>query len=147
MTLAVLYAFGAMTCYAVLGVLHKVADRIDCRPTQINCLLFGWSALIAGLTLIVNRQAVHAPAGVWSIAIPCGACAATAILLFQIGVRYGKIATSWLLVNLSAAIPILISIIVYGERLSVRKATAIIAMLAAIILLWQDRRKHQEEHA
>ena len=41
--------------------------------------------------------------------------AAIALWLFQRGLRYGRIATSWLLINLSSAVPTALSVIVYHE--------------------------------
>lgn len=136
-----------MACFMTLGLFHKLADRKQCRPTHINIFLFGWSALIGLTALAVRGKAVIPPGGdwgqVWAIALPSGACAATAILLFQIGVRYGKIATSWLIVNLSGAVPILVSVVLYGEHVDLRKLIALAAMLASLILLWLEKRAQE----
>ena len=140
---AIIFAFGAMTAFGILGLLHKQADRSRCRPRQINLLLFAWSAVFSGCSLLVRGEHLGVPHKVWAIAIPSGVSAATAILLFQIGVRYGRIAASWLIVNLSAAVPILISIIVYGEKVGMRQAIALFAMLASIVLLWLERRQYE----
>ena len=85
------YAFGAMIAFMLLGTLHKAADRANCRPQQINLLLFAWSTLLSFAALQFRGESASMPATVWYIAIPSGTGAATAILLFQIGVRYGKI--------------------------------------------------------
>jgi EamA domain-containing membrane protein RarD len=142
---AIVFAFGAMTAFAVLGLLHKQADRSRCRPRQINVLLFAWSALFAACSLFLRGQSLVAvPVKVWAIAIPSGVCAATAILLFQIGVRYGKIAASWLIVNLSSGIPILISILVYRETVGVKQGIALLAMFVSLVLLWLERRQSEK---
>lgn len=143
---AIIFAFGAMTAFGILGLLHKQADRSHCRPRQINLLLFAWSALFSACSLFLRGQHLAVPAKVWAIAIPSGVCAATAILLFQIGVRYGRIAASWLIVNLSAGIPIVISILIYKEKVGAKQAIALVAMLLSIFLLWLERR-HMEEDA
>ncbi len=138
---SIVFAFGAMAAFAVLGLLHKQADRSHCRPRQINLQLFAWSALFSACSLVLHGQNLAVPARVWAIAIPSGICAATAILLFQIGVRYGRIAASWLIVNLSSAIPILVSILIYKERVGAKQAIALGAMLLSIFLLWLERRQ------
>lgn len=135
-----MYAFAAMAMIVVLGLLHKHADRRDCRPEQINLLLFGWSALMGLVSLAAAGESPAAPLKVWQVALPCGIFAAAAVLMFQIGVRQGLIATSWLVINLSAAIPVAVSVAWYGERVSSRQAMALVAMIAALILLWLDRR-------
>ncbi len=133
-----------MAAYVVLGLLHKQADRAGCRPKQINILLFGWSALFSVILLMARGESVAVPLNVWVIALPSGVCAATAILLFQIGVREGKIATSWLIINLSAAIPILISLILYREKVGAKQLVAVTAMFAALILLWLERKQAEK---
>ncbi|MBV6433318.1 MAG: hypothetical protein IANPNBLG_03496 [Bryobacteraceae bacterium] len=143
MPAAILFAFGAMGCYVVLGLLHKAADKANCRPAQINIFLFGWSALFALFAMIAAGHYPAPPAAVWRIAIPSGACGATAIFLFQTGVRRGKIATSWLIINLSAAIPVFISIFFYGEHVSPGKLGALAAMLVSLILLWVEKRTRE----
>lgn len=135
-----MYAFAAMAMIVVLGLLHKHADRRDCRPEQINLLLFAWSALLGLVSLAGAGQSLAVPMKVWQVALPCGMFAAAAVLMFQIGVRKGLIATSWLVINLSAAIPVAISVAWYGERVSARQALALVAMIAALLLLWLDRR-------
>ena len=144
MSPAILFAFGAMAAYVVLGLLHKKADRAGCRPTQINLLLFGFSAIFSLLLLIKRGESLVVPGNVWAIAAPSGACAATAILLFQIGVRVGKIATSWLIINLSGAIPILISLVLYKEKVGAKQFVALAAMFAALILLWLERKQSEK---
>lgn len=141
------YAFGAMIAFMMLGTLHKVADRLKCRPQQINLLLFAWSTLLSFTALYFRAESLSIPAEVWTIALPSGVCAATAILLFQIGIRYGKIATSWLIVNLSAGVPVLVSLFLYGEKIEGKKTLALVAMVAALILLWIERRKQEDGSA
>jgi EamA domain-containing membrane protein RarD len=137
------YAFGAMIAFMMLGTLHKAADRAGCRPSQVNLLLFAWSTLLSFAALLAKGGSPAMPAQVWYIAIPSGICAATAILLFQIGVRHGKIATSWLIVNLSAGVPVIASLLIYGEQVSARKAVALVTMVAALVLLWLDKRQKE----
>jgi EamA domain-containing membrane protein RarD len=75
------------------------------------------------------------------IALPFGGCAAAALWLFQRGLRYGRIATSWLLINLSAAIPTFLSVVVYREPLSLRKVSVLLLIMASLVLLWWDRKQ------
>jgi drug/metabolite transporter (DMT)-like permease len=75
------------------------------------------------------------------IALPFGASAAAALWLFQRGLRYGRIATSWLLINLSAAIPTALSVVVYHEPLNLRKAGVLLLIVVSLLLLWWDRKQ------
>ena len=61
--------------------------------------------------------------------------------------RYGRISTSWLLINLSAAIPTVLSIVVYKEALSLRRALVLLMIVGSLLLLWWDRRKDSMKEA
>jgi EamA domain-containing membrane protein RarD len=75
------------------------------------------------------------------IAVPFGAAAAAALWLFQRGLRYGRIATSWLVINLSAAVPTVLSVVVYHEPLNQRKALVLLLIVVSLVLLWWDRKQ------
>lgn len=72
-------------------------------------------------------------------ALICGAIALCALWAFQEGLKHGKIATSWLIINLSAAIPTIGSILIYREPISLRKAGILGLIVVAIVLVWLDR--------
>src|SRR5437868_13359964 len=109
--LHLLLAVGSL---GMLGVLHKVADHRRCRPQAINLLLFFWASLLLAVTAAIRSgpAAVFAlPGRVLAIGAICGMCAGLAILNFQHAVRFGKISTSWLLINLSMVVPTALSIL------------------------------------
>jgi multidrug transporter EmrE-like cation transporter len=64
---------------------------------------------------------------------------------FQLGLRHGHIASSWLLINLSAGIPTILSIIFYSEPLNARKFVVFLLVIASMLLLWWDRRERTGE--
>src|SRR5262245_47388620 len=102
----------AVLCFCGLGLLHKVADFQKCRPSFINAYLFFWACLFMTVYTFSIGVSIKAPARVTGVAIVCGLCASVAILAFQIGIRFGKISTSWLIINLSTAVPTVLSIII-----------------------------------
>jgi EamA domain-containing membrane protein RarD len=79
------------------------------------------------------------------IALPFGASAAIALWLFQRGLRYGRIATSWLLINLSSAVPTALSVIIYHEPLTLKKASVLVLIVVSLLLLWWDRKQDREK--
>ena len=93
----------------------------------------------------VGPAAAVLPLPALLVAALCGTCATLAILNFQHAVRYGKISTSWLLINLSTAVPTVLSIVVYREHVSVKRAFGLGLATIALFLLWYERR--QEERA
>ncbi len=137
----------AVVALGSLGILHKVADFRQCRPQAINLFLF-LGAAVAMWTVCFFRfgsTAIGAipplAAGVGAV---CGFLASLAILNFQHGVHFGKISTSWLIINLSAAVPTVLSIVIYHERLGARRILGLALSVIALLMLWLERRREEE---
>src|SRR5437667_12062542 len=69
-------------------------------------------------------------------ALLCGAIALCALWAFQEGLKHGKIATSWLIINLSSAIPTLGSSLLYKAPINLQKAGMLALIVVPIVLLW-----------
>lgn len=147
-SLGYLYLLLALLSAAGLGIAHKLADLRKCRPAAVNVTLFLTASLLLwGYTLffkVMGQSAdlfppFHAKAVV--VAVICGTFASFGILTFQIGVRYGRITTSWLVVNLSTLLPALLSLIVYREWQNLRwqHPVTLLLVILSIVLLWRDR--------
>jgi len=135
--LVALFSFGAM------GIVHKIGDRRACDPLQIALFTMTTAFVFTAFYVVVSSPVsldLWKPA-IPLIALPFGASAAAALWLFQRGLRYGRIATSWLLINLSAAIPTVLSVVVYREPMSPRKLGVLLLVLASLMLLWWDRKQ------
>jgi drug/metabolite transporter (DMT)-like permease len=129
--------------FASMGVIHKLGDRYTCNALNIALFTMATSCV---LSLIYAAISQPASLSSWNpraplIALPFGASAAAALWLFQRGLRYGRIATSWLLINLSAAIPTALSVVVYHEPLNLRKAGVLLLIVVSLLLLWWDRKQ------
>jgi drug/metabolite transporter (DMT)-like permease len=141
------YLILAVCALGLLGVLHKVADFRRCRAEAINLFLFlgaavaMWTASVVTLGTTPVRALPPIAIG---IGVVCGLLASTAILNFQRGVRYGKISTSWLIVNLSTALPSVLSIVMYHERLGARRTAGLGLAVVALLLLWLERRREED---
>jgi EamA domain-containing membrane protein RarD len=130
--------------FSTLGVFHKIADVKNCRPAAVNALIYCWSLLFAILVVtMIQTSSPAAPVPVIAIALPFGVSASIAILAFQAGIRHGSIATSWLAINLSAGIPTIASIMIYGESLTTRKTVALLLIPVSMALLWIDKRREE----
>jgi drug/metabolite transporter (DMT)-like permease len=130
-----LLAFGS------LGIFHKVADHPACRPKMIALILLFWGGVLTTVyTSFFSAKGLEFPARVLLIGCCGGTLAALALFFFQTGLRYGKISTSWLLLNLATSVPILLSIFLFGERLNYGKAAGILLVLAAILMMWWDKK-------
>jgi EamA domain-containing membrane protein RarD len=138
------YMLLGLLSFGMLGILHKLADVKGSRPSAINALLAGSSLLFVFLFVIFGTPAgLAVPSRVAWIALPFGVAASLAILAFQAGVKHGPIATSWLAINLSAGIPTVASILIYGEPVGVGKALALVLIPVSMFLLWKDKKEQE----
>lgn len=140
MTEGFIYALLGLLGFGSLGVFHKLADTLHCRPAPVNALLYGWSLAFAAALIVLRGEELHTPAGVATLALPFGISASIAILAFQAGIRHGDIATSWLAINLSSGLPTIASILLYHEPVGLQRAVALFLIPVSMALLWKDKR-------
>lgn len=131
----------AVICFSGLGVLHKVADFQKCAPPAINAYLFFWAGLFTTTCVFSLNVSFAIPGEGAGVAVACGLCASIAILAFQTGVRFGNM----LVINLSTAVPTILSIFFYRENVGLRRGTALVAIVFSLILLWQDKNMEATE--
>jgi drug/metabolite transporter (DMT)-like permease len=90
------------------------------------------------VAVIGGQGGYRIPAPAFYVAISCGTIALFALWSFQEGLKRGKIATSWLIINLSSVIPTLGSIVIYHEPVNLKKLLIIGLIFVAIVLIWKD---------
>ena len=142
MTTSYLFMAIGLISFAAMGVIHKIGDRCDARPLPIALYALVTAGLLSALRVwwTHSLSAGPAPPRILLVAIPFGASAALALWFFQTGLRHGSIATSWLLINLSAGVPTVLSIVFYREPVGWKKALVLVLVLISLLLLWWDRR-------
>jgi drug/metabolite transporter (DMT)-like permease len=141
MSIGYLFLLGSLIGFGGLGIFHKVADHPDCRPKFIALSLLFWGCILTLLyTLFFEPKGLHFPSKVLLIGAGGGLFSSSALFVFQTGLKYGKISTSWLVLNLSMSLPILISLLFFDEKLNWIKVAGIALVLCAILLLWRDKK-------
>jgi drug/metabolite transporter (DMT)-like permease len=141
MTTGHLFLVGSLLGFGLLGIFHKVADHPSCRPRVIALILLFWAGVLTALyTAFNDPHGLHFPPKVIAIGALGGLCSSMALFTFQTGLKHGKISTSWLIINLSMSLPIVISIFVFSEKLNVSKLVGILLVLTAIVLMWKDKK-------
>jgi EamA domain-containing membrane protein RarD len=136
-----------LVSFAAMGVIHKLGDRLKCNALNIALFTMATSCVFSLIFAAISQRASLSS---WNlsvplIAVPFGAAAAVALWLFQRGLRYGRIATSWLLINLSAGVPTVLSVVVYHEPLSPRKILVLLLIVLSLALLWWDRKQDMDK--
>jgi drug/metabolite transporter (DMT)-like permease len=127
----------ALLSLSGLGICHKVADFRRCRPSAISVMLF-----VGAATVVWGYTILHTLTRAVAVAAICGACAGIAILAFQVGVRYGRISTSWLVINLSTIVPAALSLLVYKEwkaGIKWQQLAGLVLVVLSVFLLWRDK--------
>ena len=146
MTSPYLFLLLAVSSFGMLGILHKVADHRGCKPEAANLFLFFGAAVLMSSYAFTRGEmmSVHAlPAAAWLMPAVCGVLTSLAILSFQRGIRFGKISTSWLVINLSTVLPTILSILIYKEVVNIRRGAGLMLACVAIGLLWMERRQDE----
>ena len=141
MSIGYLFLLGSLVGFGGLGIFHKVADHPDCRPRLIALSLLFWGCVLTLLyTVVFEAKGLHFSSKVLLIGAAGGLFSSSALFVFQTGLKYGKISTSWLVLNLSMSLPILISLFFFNEKVNWIKCAGIVLVLCAIVMLWRDKK-------
>lgn len=144
MTLGYFYILLSLSSFGLIGIVAKFADMKQCRPSAVYAAAYGWAVAFSALLIIAVRNAnFHTPPTIYFIALPFGVLSALGGIVFMAGIRYGKISTSWLIINLSAAIPAAGSLVFYHEPVSPRKVTVLVLAAVSVFLLWKDKQAEE----
>ena len=134
------YMILSLTSFGLIAICAKLADLRGCKPVPVFTLAYAWCALFGAAFVALFRGAdFKVPVTIYAIAIPFGIASVIGGMVFLEGVRYGKISTSWLIINLSAAIPAIGSVVLYHEHVNARKIAVVVLAVIAIFLLWKDK--------
>ena len=142
MALGYLLLFSSIVAFGLLGIFHKVADHPNCRPKMTALLLHCWGGILAVIyTLSFDDRGLNVPDRVWVIGSCTGLVASLTLFAFQTALKYGKISTSWLIINLTGIVPVLMSLIIFKESLNPSKQVAILLVFVAMVMLWLDKKR------
>ena len=133
-----LLVFWSLFSYGALGICHKLAERKGCRPQPLTTMLF-FSAFLSMNVFILTGKGYAIPTPALLTAVIGGTIGLGALWVFQAGIKHGKIATSWLIINLSSAIPTIGSVIFYHEPVTLKKVLILGLIAVAMVLVWIDR--------
>jgi drug/metabolite transporter (DMT)-like permease len=147
MTTSYLFMAIGLLSFAAMGIVHKIGDRFDARPLPIALYALISAGLLSALRVLWTHavSTTTLPPAILLIAIPFGSSAGLALWFFQRGLRDGSIATSWLLINLSAGVPTVLSVVFYREAVGWKKIMVLLLIVISLLLLWWDRRGRMQE--
>lgn len=134
-----LCALGAIA-FGLLGCVSKMAERRNCNAVALVVSVFGWATLLTLLRATGAGSGFQLPWKGAIVAAACGICAVAAYFAFQTSIRLGKVTIGWLMMNLSAGVPALVSIWLYNEKLTLLKTSALLLAGASVFLLFWGHR-------
>jgi len=135
--MGLLFCFLGALSFGLLGTALKAAERRNANASGLVVAAYAWPALVMMVRTLLLRPWSHVPGRVFLIAVIFGTCAAVASWAFQVSIRVGKVTVGWLMMNLSAGVPVVVSIWMYHEQLTPLKVAAfVLAIVSVFFLFW-----------
>jgi drug/metabolite transporter (DMT)-like permease len=145
MSTAMLMCFCGALSFGLLATVSKIAERKKCNTSALVVWVFAWAALFMLGQSLRMADSFQMTWQVILLAIGLGVCAAVAYLAFQTSITQGKVTIGWLMMNLSAGVPAVVSIWLYGEKLTLLKSIAFSLALVSLLCLFQGNRLESKE--
>ena len=133
--MGMLFCFLGAISFGLLGSALKAAERRKANAAGLVISAYAWPALIMLVRTLLLKSGDHVPTSVYVIAVVFGICTAVASLAFQVSISIGKVTVGWLMMNLSAGVPVVVSIWMYHEKLTTLKVVAFGLVLVSIFFL------------
>ena len=134
--MGLLSCFLGAISFGLLGSALKAAERRGANASGLVISSYGWPALFMLVRTLLLKSGGHIPAKVFVIAVIFGICAAVASLAFQVSIGMGKVTVGWLMMNLSAGVPVVVSIWKYNEQITRLKLVAFGLVLVSVFFLF-----------
>jgi drug/metabolite transporter (DMT)-like permease len=137
---------GALS-FGLLGCASKGAERRNCQTAAFIVMVYVWALLVMLIRTVAGPTHISLPLKAVAVAIGCGACSAIAYYAFQFSIGFGKVAVGWLMMNVSAAIPAIVSLFVYGEKLTRLKIFAFGLAAVSLGFIYLGRRAEMPQES
>ena len=131
--------------FGLLGCASKMAERKRCNASALVLWMIVWATLFMLVRWLTQAHKVHVGWAVIALAFGFGLMATIAYFAFQRSIEFGKVTVGWLFMNLSAGIPALVSMWLYGEKLTPLKSLAFCLALVSLFCLFQGNRLEARE--
>lgn len=127
----------AVIAFAVLGVTYKLSDRLACHKQHVNFCMFLTASVAILAWGVLTRQLQLSERAV-ILGLVMGLICYGSVVTFRHAAALGRISTSWTIINLALVLPVLASILVWGEMPSPKHCVGLALTLCAIVLLGID---------
>lgn len=134
--MGLLFCFLGALSFGLLACVSKLAERRNSNASGLVVSAFGWATLIMLIRTASLTSNGGVPPKIIVAAVGFGVCAAVAYLAFQTSIGIGKVTVAWLMMNLSAGVPAIVSIWKYKEKLTTLKLAAFALVLVSVLCLF-----------
>jgi uncharacterized membrane protein len=132
-----LYLAVAVVCFALTAMLYKLALHRGCDREALMVAERITMVLLLAVFILLHEN-FHFSRAVVGFGILGGSLLFISRISLLYSFKYGKVSTSWTVVSLSTAIPVLASIFFWKESPDVRKTIGLLLVPVAIILLREN---------
>lgn len=144
MNSGILICFVGTLSFGLLGCASKAAERKKCQTSALVVMIYVWATLVMLIRSAGVPSPLSLPLKAVAVAAACGICSALAYYAFQFSIGFGKVSVGWLMMNISSAIPAMVSLFVYGEKLTRLKVLAFCLVLISLYLIFRGRRAEMQ---
>ena len=128
---------------AVFALSYKVAVHKNCNLQVVNAWMYVGGFLTMLAFLLIKGHFIYHPMAV-ILAASSGILSFTATLTFFLHINEGQLSVSWTVISLSAAFPVLASILIWHEQPSPKQIIGLILVVAALILFGRKEINNSE---
>ena len=133
----------ALVFYSILGFLYKMIIHANCRIR--NTLFAGFAcALFLSAILYLFFRSPFNPR-VLLIGVIGGTSLYAAIYLYLRSLVLGKKVTSWIIFKMSLVVAVLISVFLWGEKITLKQTIGIMLMVSSVIFFGLDMNARKKE--
>lgn len=137
MLLLLLISLGAAFCFAIIGVLYKLVGLKPWSDDGFRLIMMALGTLSALGVWLVGAERPNST--VISLSLLAGVFGLISLFSVMRSMALGSAAATWVVINLSIILPILLTPLVWRERVSLRQWTGIAAFVISVCLFARDR--------
>jgi len=127
----------------MLGFLYKMIIRKNCRIK--NTLFVGFAcAMVLSAVICLFFGFLFNP-WVLLIGVIGGISLYTAIYLYLKSLTLGKKVTSWVIFKMSLVVAVLVSVFLWGEKITSKQTIGIILMISSVMFFGLDMRSRKKD--
>ncbi|MHB0997832.1 MAG: EamA family transporter [Armatimonadota bacterium] len=133
----VMYLILSIITSVLFAICYKIAVQKGCNLKSVNAWNYA-GAVISILVYILITQNLKFNQSVIMLGIAAGFTSFFASLTFFMHIKYGQLSTSWTIISLSVAFPVLASIFIWHEIPDAGQILAMVFIVIAFILMGQS---------